>query len=858
MSTCFLLNHNTVLYVRLQILKHDLPRRLRDFIPLYVASVSATEASETMCENFMLVLNLLLKEVYDIPSKLKFMTDGSLEESIEKDSVLIYEFCFRVLIMSGRTELTCATLSTLDALLLWMPLDNFFESSLLDLLLENFRWEQYSNIVLRCLIKVAVLEFPDICTMQDMYSKFMKVLPRHIRTLETISEVKPALLMGLEYLISISYVDDIDVYKGCSYFWNLFALVLMESQLKFGYPMKIAKMMGLKRMPWSPGMGDRRVSRFMMRKQLYVDLMSKLRMLMISRMAKPEEVLIVEDRTGNIVCETIKYNDVIESDKIKDIMIYLSHLYPEDTEMQVKILNLLGEQLNSKDLDLNNFNRLCWAIGSISGSMMEEQENNFLAPVIDGLLNFFGCINCKNFRSVIAINIMYVVGQYPRLLRARWELLKTVVNILFEFMRETHPGVQAMACDTFLKIVQGCKHKFVIVQVGENKPLISELLSLLPDLSERFELHQIHTVFESFGHMIQTESDSQKKDAYLKKLMKLPNQKWGEIIGLSKDYGFLKDHDLIRKMLKILQINTSVASSIGEEFESQFFFLFDDMCAVYRKSSLLICSSIQGGGSYASETSNMKLLRYKDATAKDEVLDVFSCSSDVVTKNFDDYPEHCVNFFSLARALVAQNCPALVKLPFQKRMMDSIIWALRRTETNIAETGLNLLLDLLKMFQKLESCNQFYQTYYLTILQEIFAVLTDTFHILQFELHVMVLQHLFCLVVGNNGLLTEPLWDADILPHEPFIDNEDFVRDYTEKLIAPFYKQYERVSKVVDTMFRCSDKLGSLKRYMRSFLFELDEFSLQDVDHLVYQESYQMEALNREKRQKIMLFIMGH
>jgi exportin-1 len=35
-----------------------------------------------------------------------------------------------------------------------------------------------------------------------------------------------------------------------------------------------------------------------------------------------------------------------------------------------------------------------------------------------------------------------VVGQYPKFLRAHWKFLKTVVNKLFEFMHETHPGVQ--------------------------------------------------------------------------------------------------------------------------------------------------------------------------------------------------------------------------------------------------------------------------------------------------------------------------------------------------------------------------------------------------------------------------------
>ena len=52
------------------------------------------------------------------------------------------------------------------------------------------------------------------------------------------------------------------------------------------------------------------------------------------------------------------------------------------------------------------------------------------------------------FNSVFLIIYLfvgrYVVGQYPRFLRAHWKFLKTVVNKLFEFMHETHPGVQVI------------------------------------------------------------------------------------------------------------------------------------------------------------------------------------------------------------------------------------------------------------------------------------------------------------------------------------------------------------------------------------------------------------------------------
>ena len=47
----------------------------------------------------------------------------------------------------------------------------------------------------------------------------------------------------------------------------------------------------------------------------------------------------------------------------------------------------------------------------------------------------------KDNKAVVASNIMYVVGQYPKFLRANWNFLKTVVKKLFEFMHEPFPGV---------------------------------------------------------------------------------------------------------------------------------------------------------------------------------------------------------------------------------------------------------------------------------------------------------------------------------------------------------------------------------------------------------------------------------
>lgn len=71
----------------------------------------------------------------------------------------------------------------------------------------------------------------------------------------------------------------------------------------------------------------------------------------------------------------------------------------------------------------------------------EETEKRFLVTVIKDLLGLCEIKRGKDNKAVVASDIMYIVGQYPRFLKAHWKFLKTVVNKLFEFMHETHEGL---------------------------------------------------------------------------------------------------------------------------------------------------------------------------------------------------------------------------------------------------------------------------------------------------------------------------------------------------------------------------------------------------------------------------------
>lgn len=187
------------------------------------------------------------------------------------------------------------------------------------------------------------------------------------------------------------------------------------------------------------------LANYPLRKHKYEEILPSLRIVMIEKMVRPEEVLIVENDEGEIVREFVKESDTIQLYKtIRECLVYLTHLDVVDTENTM--IEKLANQVNGSEWSWANCNTLCWAIGSISGAMNEETEKRFLVTVIKDLLGLTEMKRGKDNKAVVASNIMYIVGQYPRFLKAHWKFLKTVVNKLFEFMHETHEGLTSYVC----------------------------------------------------------------------------------------------------------------------------------------------------------------------------------------------------------------------------------------------------------------------------------------------------------------------------------------------------------------------------------------------------------------------------
>lgn len=462
-------------------------------------------------------------------------------------------------------------------------------------------------------------------------------------------------------------------------------------------------------------------------------------------------------------------------------------------------------------------------------------------------------------------------------------------------MHELHPGVQDMACDTFLKISQKCRRKFVILQVGEAMPFIDELCLNLRAIISDLEPGQVHVFYEAVSCMVSAQADAPTRDALLIKLMEWPNQMWCDLLAQAKATNgeSLKDPNTMKQLQNIIRTNDRVATALGHPYVVQLGNIYMDLLNIYKACSEMINNAVaaaqQSGQVYIMQSSGMRAMRsVKKETLKlletfieksednelvltkfvpplldpvlvdyfqgnpdardSEVLSlftglisklqgqmssevprvfeaVFKCTLDMITKNFEDYPDHRLGLFNLLRAMNQHCFAALLQQQSNFTLIiESIKWAFKHTERNVAETGLGTLLELLTNVQKCDvgMINAFYQSYYLGLLQDVFSVLTDSLHKPGFKLHAMLLAHLFNAVESNT--ITTPLWPQDGTVQAS--TNGEYLRNLLLQMFTSSFPNLTQpqLTQVIQRMFEHCKDHAAFKQHLRDFLVQLKEF----------------------------------
>lgn len=152
-------------------------------------------------------------------------------------------------------------------------------------------------------------------------------------------QLNDMMLKALHYLVLISEVEEVEIFKICLEYWNSLAADLYKENPFLQSPSPFVKN--------NITPGPRRV--------FYSQVLTKVRYIMISRMAKPEEVLVVENENGEVVREFMKDTDSINLYKnMRETLVYLTHLDYVDTErvMTEKLQN----QVNGTEWSWKNLN----------------------------------------------------------------------------------------------------------------------------------------------------------------------------------------------------------------------------------------------------------------------------------------------------------------------------------------------------------------------------------------------------------------------------------------------------------------------------------------------------------------------
>jgi exportin-1 len=234
---------------------------------------------------------------------------------------------------------------------------------------------------------------------------------------------------------------------------------------------------------------------------------------------------------------------------------------------------------------------------------------------------------------------------------------------------------------------------------------------------------------------------------------------------------------------------------------------------------------------------------------------VFEKTLEMITTNMLDYPEHRIHFFTFLHEANQHCFYALFSIPanMQKLVIDSIVWAIKHTERNISETGLEILLALLRnVSSNAQIAQPFFVAFMLPLIQDVFGVLTDRLHKSGFKLQASILMHL-CHTT-QLGQITAPLHSLG-----PGLDNAQFLKEHLGGLLVKAFPNVtkQQVASFVHGLFDVSMDQNAFKLHLRDFLITIKEFESEDNSDLFAEESEARLEMSRQEQWQYMASVPG-
>lgn len=235
------------------------------------------------------------------------------------------------------------------------------------------------------------------------------------------------------------------------------------------------------------------------------------------------------------------------------------------------------------------------------------------------------------------------------------------------------------------------------------------------------------------------------------------------------------------------------------------------------------------------------------------ILDaIFECTLDMINKDFSEYPEHRVEFFKLLRAINQRCFPALLKLDQThfKLVIDSCMWASKHDNRAVEGEGLNMCIELIgNMAEQTDqqTCDAFFRSFYTTILQDVFFVLTDSDHKAGFKYQSMLLARMFWLVGADK--IRGPIYPDDGSTPAG-TSNREFLQNFVATLLSNAFPNLQpaQITRFIGSLFENTEDLLKFKLVLRDFLIQLKEFAGDNAE--LFTEDRETAAREQRERER--------
>lgn len=409
------------------------------------------------------------EEVFDYSTS--FLTQVKmkrLKEQMKLDFSLIFGLCNKVLMSASQRSLIMETMSTIQNLTTWMPVEYAYQDSFIQLIQTKLYESPYQLLALQCFNGILNLEntmqprkvydivFPHIKSMKETITNsnyeqnyaFTKEVAIFLITMLTkykdcVSDINQVLV----YLLSISRIPDIDICKICTGYWETFV-----------------------------------------EQDDYRQIQRELAVVITETMVMPNDILRVQDEDGEIIQEYVKQSDTAALyDSMQHILQAITKREPEFIQSVLHDRLLKIQMASDIATHYDMLFKISWVIGALSDTLTVETEKIFLKTIVQDYVQLSEKTKSQDWAVVSCT--LYISGQYPQFLSFHHDFMNFILQKVFVLLYELNSDVKDMACNTLLKVSQGF-HK----QSLRNEVLSEMLINQFEPLSTHLNQHQVTVI----------------------------------------------------------------------------------------------------------------------------------------------------------------------------------------------------------------------------------------------------------------------------------------------------------------------------------------------------------------------------